>query len=234
MVCLFFVAIFRIISRLPEHHIHYVLQQTWILKPGPNDTDHKPQSTMYGFVVPSSYIYNLAVYIAYMLYCVAIIFWYEFLLEETMQHSCNPTEVDCFFIDHFWEILKFDEPIDCHHVPSGMSTVTCYKYKFDINGASWTAGRVFGISTFIIKALPACFLFLKRCDAHRHRTLQYPITLLRLLFTPVPDFLLRLLLIFVPFILFVQNLLSFSYCLELSSISYGVFLSIRFYLLILD
>ena len=27
----------------------------------------------------------------------------------------------------------------------------------DINGASWTAGHVFGISTFIIKALPACF-----------------------------------------------------------------------------
>ena len=199
---------------LPEHHIHYVLRQTWILKPGPNDTDHKPQSTMYGFVVPSSYIRMLAIYITNLLYYVTAIFWYEFLLEETTQHSCNPSGVDCFFIKHFWNILKFAEPLDCHHVPIGVSTVTCYKYKFDINGASWTAGRAFAISGFIIKALPACFLFLKRCDKLRYRTLQYPIALLCLLIT---------LVLLIPA---VQNISSPSNIYELWSILLGILLSL--------
>ena len=96
----------KIMSRLPEHHIHYVLRQTWILKPGPNDTNHKPQSTMYGFVVPSFYIYMLAMYITIMLFFVARIFWYEFLFEETTQHSCNPSEVNCFFIENIWEAIQ--------------------------------------------------------------------------------------------------------------------------------
>ena len=238
LACLF-VVVLRIIKNLPEHHIHYVLQQTWILKPGPNDTDHKPQSTMYGFVVPSLYIRMLAMYIAFMLSCVAGTFWYEFLLEETIQHSCNPSGVDCFFIKHFWNILKFAEPLDCHHVPIGVSTVTCYKYKFDINGASWTAGRVFGICTTIIKALPACFLFLKRCVAQRNKTMRYPIILLHLLLISVTGFLVHLLIILVlvrlvPFILLVPDLLSFSYFLELTSISSGILLSLGFYFLILD
>ena len=224
VICLFVVAL-RIIKNLPEHHIHYALRQTWILKPGPNDINHKPQSTMYGFVVPSSYIYWLAMYIAFMLLCVAGTFWHEFLLEETIQHSCNPSEVECFFIKNFWNFYKFVEPLDCNHVPSGVSTFICYKYKFDINGAAWTAGRVFGISTFIIKALPACFLFLKRCEAHRHKTLRYPIVLLRLLFTSVTAILVHFLIFSVLFILLVQNILSFSYFLELLSISSGILLS---------
>ena len=230
----FFLVAKRIIKNLPEHHIHYVLQQTWILKPGPNDTDDRPQSTMYGFVVPSSYIRMLVRYIIIMLYCVAGTFWYEFLLEETIQHSCNPSEVECFFIKRYWDVFKFIEPLDCNHVPSGVSTFTCLKYKFDINGAAWTAGRVLAISTFIIKVLPACFLFLKRCDAHRHKTLQYPIALLRLLLTPVPASLVELLTALVPPILILQNILSLSYYLELLSISFGVLLSLEFYFLILD
>ena len=230
----FFLVAKRIIKNLPEHHIHYVLRQTWILKPGPNDTDDKPQSTMYGFVVPSSYIRILVRYIMIMLYCVAGTFWYEFLLEETIQRSCNPSEVECFFIKRYWDYYKFVEPVDCNHVPSGVSTFTCYKYKFDINGASWTAGRALAISTFIIKALPACFLFLKRCDACRHKTLRYPIALLRLLLTPVPASLVELLIVLVPPILILQNILSLSYYLELLSISFGVLLSLEFYFLILD
>ena len=170
-------------SRLPEHHIHYVLRQTWILKPGPNDTDDRPQSTMYGFVVPRLYIYCLAMYITLMLYRVAGIFWHEFLLEEMPQHSCNPSEVDCFFIKNFWDMFKlFAEPIiDCNHVPSSVSAnppFLCYKYKFDFTGASLTAGPVLGFSAAIIKVLPICFLFLKRCETQRYRTLQYPIAFL--------------------------------------------------------
>ena len=205
---------------LPEHHIHYVLRHTWILKPGPNDTDHKPQSTMYGFVVPSSYIHMLAIYIMIMFGCVAGIFWNEFLLEETIQHSCNPSEIDCFFIEKFWDILKFADPIDCNHVASRVSgnpTFICYKYKFDINGASWTTGRVLAISTFIIKALPACFLFLKRCDTKRHKTLQYPIMLLCLLISFV---------LFIPAVQKIWKLLSFTNFLEFLSISSGILLSL--------
>ena len=231
MVCLLAL---RIIKNSPEHHIHYVLRMKWILKilkPGPKDTDDKPQSTMYGFVVPSSYIESLAMYITFMLFCVAATFWYEFLLEETIQQTCNPSEVDCFFIKHYWDYFKFVEPIDCNHVPSGVSTFTCYKYNFDLNGASWTAGRVFAISATIIKVLPGCFLFLKRCDAHRHKTLRYPIMLLRL---PVTDLLVHWLIFLTLYILLVQNILSLSYFLELSSISFGVMLSLEFYFLILD
>ena len=72
----------RIVARTPHS---YVLRQTWILKPGPDDTDDEPQSTMYGFVVPSSYIDMLAIlYIMTMVFCVATIFWDEFLLKETI------------------------------------------------------------------------------------------------------------------------------------------------------
>ena len=123
----------------------------------------------------------LAVYIMIMFGCVGGIFWNEFLLKTSIQYSCNPSGVECFIIENFWDILKFDEPIDCNDVASRVSgnlTFVCYKYKFDINGASWTAGHVFGISTFIIKALPACFHFLKQCDAQRHRKLRYLIVLL--------------------------------------------------------
>ena len=204
---------------LPEHHIHYVLRQTWILKPGPNDTDHKPQSTMYGFVVPSLYIQMLAVYIMIMFGCVAGIFWNEFLLETTIQYFCNPSGVECFVIETFGDILKFTEPIDCNHVasnlrPSGNPTFNCFKYKFDINGASWTAGRVFGICTFIIKVLPACFLFLKRCHAHRHKTLWYPIVLLSLL------------IISALLILGVEKASTSTFLLEPLSISCGILLSL--------
>ena len=116
---------------LPEHHIHYVLRQTWILKPGPNDTDDKPQSTMYGFVLPQAYtyIYMLTSYTMLMLVFVAGIFWNEFLLEMTIQHSCNPFVVECFFIKNCWDSFKFVEPIDCNHVPSSVSTFNCFKYK---------------------------------------------------------------------------------------------------------
>ena len=122
-------------------------------------------------------------------------------------------------------------------MPNGVSTVTCYKYKFDINGASWTAGRVFCIT--IIKALPACFLFLKRCVAQRNKTLRYPIILLHLLLILVTGFLIHLLIVLVllrlvPIILLVPNLLSFGYFLELTSISSGILLSLGFYFLILD
>ena len=130
-------AIVNIIWNLPEHHIHYVLRQTWILKPGPNNTNDKPQSTMYGFVVPSSYICMLAKYITTMLLSVAGIFWHEFLLEETIQDSCNPSEVDCFFIKSYWDLFKLIEPVDCNHVASRMSgnpTFRCFKYKFDFTG----------------------------------------------------------------------------------------------------
>ena len=178
--CLVLVAL-RIILRLPEHHIHYVLPQTWILKQGPINTGHKPQFTMYGFVVPSSYIYWPAVYIVFILFCVAGIFWYEFLLEATIQHTCIPSEVDYFFAPNFWDLFKFVEPLDCNHVPSGVYTFICYKYKFDINDASWTAGRAFGISIFIIKALPACFLIPRGYNAQMYRILQYPIVLLCLI-----------------------------------------------------
>ena len=181
MLCLCVAAIFMIIPRLPEHHIHYILRQTWILKPGPNDTDDKPQSTMYGFVVPSLYTCFFVSYTTLILFFVAGTFWREFLLEETIKHSCTSSGVECFFYTNFWDSFKFVEPIDCNHVPSGVYTFACYKYKFDINGASLTAGRVFTISVFIIKALPACFLLLKRCDAQRHRILRYPIVLLCLL-----------------------------------------------------
>ena len=172
----------ELINNLPEHYIHCVLRQTWILKPGLKDTNHKSQSTMYGFVVPSSYIHMLATYIAFMLNCVAGTFWYKFLLEETIQHSCTPSGVECFSYTSFWDLFTFVEPIDCNHVPSGVSTFTCYKYKFDINGALWTAGCVLAISTFIIKVLPACFLFLRRYNAQMYRILRYPIVLLCLLF----------------------------------------------------
>ena len=221
MLCLHVVA-FRMISTLPEHHIHYVLRQTWILKPGPNDTDHKPQSTMYGFVIPSLYIYWLATYTTFMLFYVAAIFWYELLLEETIQQSCNPSGVECFFYTNFWDSFKFVEPIDCNHVPRGVYTFACYKYKFDINGAFETAGCAFGISTFIIKALPACFLFLKRCDAQMHRKLRYPIVLLCLIIS------------LVVFILPVHQKLwkiSPTYIFELWSISLGILLSLTILLL---
>ena len=170
---------------------------------------------MYGFVVPSSYIGMLAIYITNLLYYVTAIFWYEFLLEETTQHSCDPSGVDCFFIKHFWNILKFAEPIDCNHVPSGVSTFICYKYKFDINGAAWTAGRVFGICTFIIKALPTCFLFLKRCDAQMYRKLRYPIVFLCLLI---------ILALFIPTVQNGWKLSTLSYIFEVMSISCGFIL----------
>ena len=108
---------------------------------------------MCGFVVPSSYIYWLAVYTTFMVYCVTAIFLYEFLLEQTNQHSCNPSQT------------------------------ACYKYKLtSMVQLRLQDVHVFGICTFIIKVLSACFLFLKRCDAHRHKTLQYPILLLRLFY----------------------------------------------------
>ena len=216
MLCLYIVAL-KIIFKAPDHHIHYVLRQTWILKPGPNDTDHKPQSTMYGFVVPSSYIYWLAMYIAFMLLCVAGTFWHEFLLEETIQHSCNPSEVECFVFENFWDFFKFVEPIDCNHVPSGVSTFNCLKYKFDINGASWTAGRVFAICTFIIQVLPGCFLFLKRYNAQMHRTWRYPIVLLCLLIT---------LILFILAVPKIWKSFSFTHFFELLSISSGIFVSL--------
>ena len=214
MLCLYIVAL-KIIFKAPDHHIHYVLRQTWILKPGPNDTDHKPQSTMYGFVVPSSYIRMLAIYITNLLYYVTAIFWYEFLLEETTQHSCNPSGVDGFFIKHFWDILKFAEPLDCNHVPSGVSTLICYKYKFDINGAAWTAGCAFGICTFISKALPTCFIFLKRCDAQMYRKRRYPIVLLCLLI---------ILALVIPTVQKSWKLSTLSYIFEVMSISCGFIL----------
>ena len=105
VACLSMVAM-RIIPRLPEHFIHYALRQTWILKPGPNDTNHKPQSTMYGFVVPSLYIWLFAIQTTLTLFCVAGTFWHEFLLEETIQHSCNPSGVEYFFYTNFWDYFK--------------------------------------------------------------------------------------------------------------------------------
>ena len=141
-LCLYTVAL-NIISKLPDHHIHYVLRQTWILKPGPNDTDDKPQSTMYGFVLPSLYIDWLGIYLTMMIWCVAGKFWYEFLLEETtIKHSCNPYKVECFSYTSFWDLFTFVEPLDCNHVANNVSNFACFKYKFDINGAAWTAGRV--------------------------------------------------------------------------------------------
>ena len=207
--------VIKFILNLPEHHNHYLLRHAWILKPGPNDTKHRPQSTMYGFVVPSSYIYMLAVYIPFMLSCVAGIFWLEFLLEETSQHSCNPSEVECFFIKKFWNILI--EPIDCNHVArrvSGNPTFTCFKYKFDFTGASLTAGPVLGFSAAIIKVLPICFLFLKRYETQMYKTLQYPIALLCLLIS------------LVLFILAVRNLFKFGLFLKLFSISSGILVSL--------
>ena len=219
---LFFGIAINIIWDLPEHHIHYVLRHTWVLKPGPNDTNHKPQSTMYGFVVPSSYIYKLAVYIITMLLCVGGIFWHEFLLEITIQHSCNPSEVDCFFIKSFWDIVKLVEPIDCKLAATcsselGQLTFHCLKYKFDFTGASLTAGTVLGFSVAIIKVLPICFLFLKRCDTQRYRTLQYLIAFS----------LLCVLISFVLYILAFQNTcITFSIFCKFFIISGGFLLSL--------
>ena len=212
MLCLYMVAL-KIISRFPDHHIHNVFRRIWILEPGPIDTYYEPQSAMCGFVVPSSYIHWLAVYTTIMLYCVTAVFWYEFLLEQTDQHSCNPCEVDCFFTKTFWDLFKFVDPIDCNHVPSGVSTFTCYNYKFDINGAFWTAARVFGISVFIITALPGCFLFLKWYDVQRHRRLRYPIVLLCSIIVAL-------------LIIAVKNKPPFPYIYELLSISCGILLSL--------
>ena len=210
--------VIHILWDLPEHHIHYVLRHTWILKPGPKDTKENPQSTMYGFVVPSLYIRMLAIYIMTMLLSVAGIFWNVFLLEETTRHSCSPSEVDCFIIENFWDIFKFAEPItDCNHVASRVSgnpTLHCSKYKFDFTGASLSAGPVLGFSAAIIKVLPICFLFLKRCDTQRYRTLQYPIAFLCLLIT------------LVLFVLTVQNFRKPATALKLISISFGILLSL--------
>ena len=206
--------VLKIIQRFPDHYIHYVLRQTWILKRGPNDTYHKPQSTMYGFVVPSLYIDMLAIYFVNMPLLVARIFLCELLLEATIQHSCNPSEVECFFVKNFWDFFKLVEPIDCNHVASRGLAFICLKYKFDINGAFWTAGRVFAICITIIKVLPAGFLFLKQCDAQMYRTLRYPIVLLCLL------------IIFVLFFSMVRNIASISYFSELVSILFGILLSL--------
>ena len=209
--------VIKTIWDLPEHHIHYVLRQIWLLKPGPNDTDHKPQSTMYGFVVPSSYIRLLAVYITLMLLCTLGIFWNEFLLEKNIQYF-NPSKVDCFFIKSYWDRFKLVEPIDCNnHVASRVSgnpTFECYKYKFDLTGASLAAAPVLAFSAAIIKVLPICFLFLKQCDTQRYRRLQHRIAFLCF-------FIASALLMLAG-----KNLQEFTTALKLCSISYGILLSL--------
>ena len=199
----------------PEHNIHYVLRQIWILKRGPKDTNRRPQSTMYGFVVPSLYIRMLAVYITFMLLCAYGIFWHEFLLERTIKHS---SEVDCFFIENFWDFFKFIEPVDCNDVTSRVSSnpiFECFKYKFDFIGASLTAGPVLAFSAAIMKVLPICFLFLKRCDTQRYRILQYCIA-----------FLCLLIITLVLLMSAGQNLWKFTTFLKLCSISLGILLSL--------
>ena len=140
------------------------------------------------------------------------------LLEITSKDSCNPFKVECFITENaFLDLFKFIEPLDCNNLPSGVSTFTCYKYKFDINGASWTAGHVFAICTLIIQVLPGCFLFLKRYNAQTHRTWRYPIVLLCLLIT---------LILFIIEVLKFWKSLSFTYLYELLSISLAIFVSL--------
>ena len=108
-----------------------------------------------------------------MLFCVGTIFWYEFLLEETTQHSCNPTEVDSFFIENIWDTLMNQliatmwinvcQAILPSSATSTSSTSLVHLGLLDVHLECLYSSLV----------LPACFLFLKRCDAQMDRTLWY-------------------------------------------------------------
>ena len=92
---------------------------------------HWSQAPVYNVWVCGSKLIHL--YAMFTLVFVAAIFWNELLLEITTQHSCNPSEVDCFFIDNLGIISNLSNHLTatmwCVHLllptwlqPCGVST----------------------------------------------------------------------------------------------------------------
>ena len=121
-----------------------------ILKKQKDGVNNKYITTVFGFKASRIYIYWLFGYLVQVSGAVFLVFWDDFLLEES--NDCKPNDIDltCFSSD----ASSSDLPLNCsdtHYLEeNNITSFTCFKFVFNIGKASGSAVGIFTIANIIV------------------------------------------------------------------------------------
>ena len=138
-----YICIWRKKGELSLKFAHSVARKIFKMKAGPNDREDKPQTLLFGYVVPHLYIFQIVGF-SFMLFCNSlIIFWDTFLIEES--YLCNPNVPNLHCYAH--SEMNFTEELDCSNTTE--TIVYCYQIILNFSSAAGSATGVFLISSIV-------------------------------------------------------------------------------------
>ena len=118
------------------------------LKAGPQDSEEKPETLLFGFVVPQTFIYQILLFSVVICFVSLAIFWDTFLFE--VSYLCNPDipDLHCFSGKSLSE-----HELNCSNTDyleqNNYSSFECYQFVFDFSNAAGNAGGVFTMSSVV-------------------------------------------------------------------------------------
>ena len=116
------------------------------MKAGPNDHEDKPQTLLFGYVVPHLYIYQIFGFSLSLCCSSLIIFWDTFLIEESYLCNSNVPNLHCYSHKLLITNLAEDE-LDCSNTTE--TSVYCYQVVLNLSSAAGSATGVFLISSIV-------------------------------------------------------------------------------------
>ena len=130
-----------------------------ILEKQKDGVNNEQVTTVFGFKASRLFMYWLFTYYIYLSGFVFLVFWDNFLLEESSDCNPNDTGLTCFSSNASRSDLSLDCS-DTHYLEANnITSFTCFKFAFNIGRAS---GSAYGIVIFAKNVLcPILWIILK-------------------------------------------------------------------------
>ena len=119
---------------------HSVARRIFNMKAGPNDCGEKPQTLLFGYVVPNVYIYQILLFSILLCCNSMMIFWDTFLIEESYLCNSNVPNLHCY--SH-----NSSDELNCSNTTE--TSVYCYQFVFNFSSAAGNATGVFLMSSIV-------------------------------------------------------------------------------------
>lgn len=124
---------------------HSVARKIFKMKAGPNDREDKPQTLLFGYVVPNFYISQIVLF-SFTLFCYSMMtFWDTFLIEES--YLCIPNVPNLHCYAHEYSEMNFTEELDCSNTTE--TSVYCYQFVLNFSSAAGSATGIFLMSSIV-------------------------------------------------------------------------------------
>ena len=125
---------------------HSVARKIFKMKAGPNDCEDKPQTLLFGYVVPHLYIFQIFGFSLSLCCFSLMIFWDTFIIETS--YLCNPNVPNLHCYAQNISFMNFaEDELDCSNTTE--TSVYCYQVVLNLSSAAGNATGVFLISSIV-------------------------------------------------------------------------------------